>query len=288
MRRQLVASFLVLLIGLIGAALAVAQETTTGSIAGQVVDAQGAPVPGATVTLTSNQGSKTFVTDGQGRFFAPYLTPGTYSVRVELTGFSPVEQKDITVHLGQRLELTGLVLKVGGLQEVVEVVGAAPVVDISSTTVGGVLDADTLKRVPVGRNFTDALYLIPGVSSSGGVGRANPSMAGSSGLDNNYVVDGVNITNTGYGGIGSYSIVFGSLGTGVTGDFVKETQVKTAGFEAEYGQSTGGVVNVLTQSGTNNIHGSLFRLPQPAEPRLRLAAGDDRQRHGEHDRFPGG
>jgi outer membrane lipoprotein SlyB len=72
MRRQLVASFLVLLIGLIGAALAVAQETTTGSIAGQVVDAQGAPVPGATVTLTSNQGSKTFVTDGQGRFFAPY------------------------------------------------------------------------------------------------------------------------------------------------------------------------------------------------------------------------
>jgi hypothetical protein len=263
MRRQLVASFLVLLIGLIGAALAVAQETTTGSIAGQVVDAQGAPVPGATVTLTSNQGSKTFVTDGQGRFFAPYLTPGTYSVRVELTGFSPVEQKDITVHLGQRLELTGLVLKVGGLQEVVEVVGAAPVVDISSTTVGGVLDADTLKRVPVGRNFTDALYLIPGVSSSGGVGRANPSMAGSSGLDNNYVVDGVNITNTGYGGIGSYSIVFGSLGTGVTGDFVKETQVKTAGFEAEYGQSTGGVVNVLTQSGTNNIHGSLFGYLSP-------------------------
>lgn len=260
MRRQLIWSFLVLLIG---ATLAAAQETTTGSIAGQVVDAQGAPVPGATVTLTSNQGSKTFVTDNQGRFFAPYLTPGTYSARVELSGFSPIEQKDITVHLGQRAELAGLVLKVGGLQEVVEVVGAAPVIDTSSTTAGGVLDADTLKRVPVGRNFTDALYLIPGVSSSGGVGRANPSMGGASGLDNNYVVDGVNITNTGFGGIGSYSIVFGSLGTGVTSDFIKETQVKTAGFEAEYGQSTGGVVNVVTQSGTNDIHGSLFGYLSP-------------------------
>src|SRR5712692_2110534 len=163
MRRQLVWSFLVLLIG---AAFAVAQETTTGSIAGQVVDAQGAPVPGATVTLTSNQGSKTFVTDGQGRFFAPYLTPGTYSVRAELAGFSPVEQKNVTVRLGQRVELSGLVLKVGGLEEVVEVVGAAPVIDTSSTTGGAVLDSESLKRIPVGRNFTDTLYLVAGVSSS--------------------------------------------------------------------------------------------------------------------------
>src|SRR6185436_18247440 len=223
MRRQLAWSVLFLLLG---AAFATAQETTSGSIAGQVVDAQGSPVPGATVTVTSSQGSKSVVTDGQGRFFAPYLTPGAYTVRAELAGFSPVEQKNVNVRLGQRLELTGLVLKVGGIEEVVQVVGAAPVIDTSSTTVGGVLDAETLKRVPVGRNFTDALYLVPGVSSSGGVGRANPSMGGASGLDNNYVVDGVNITNTGFGGIGSYSIVFGSLGTGVTSDFIKETQVK--------------------------------------------------------------
>jgi len=123
MRRQLVWSFLVLFIG---AALAAAQEITTGSIAGQVVDAQGAAVPGATVTVTSSQGSKTFVTDNQGRFFAPYLTPAIYTVRVELAGFSPVEQKNVNVRLGQRLELPGLVLKVGGLEEVVEVVGAPP------------------------------------------------------------------------------------------------------------------------------------------------------------------
>jgi hypothetical protein len=239
-----------------------AQETTSGSITGEVVDAQGAPVPGATVTLTSGQGPKTFVTDSNGRFFAPYLTPGKYALRVELSGFSPVEQKNIDVRLGQRLELSGLTLKVGGLEEVVEVVGSAPVVDTSSTTAGGVLDNDAMKRIPVGRNFTDTLYLVPGVSNSG-VGSSNPSVSGGSGLENNYVVDGVNITNSGYGAVGSYSIVFGSLGSGVTTDFIKETQVKTAGFEAEYGQSTGGVVNVVTQSGTNAFSGSVFGFFAP-------------------------
>jgi hypothetical protein len=163
------------------------------------------------------------VTDAEGRFFAPYLTPGIYSVRVELTGFTPVQQKDINVRLGQRTTLSGLVLKVGGLEEVVEVVGAAPVVDVSSTTAGGTLDSEQMKHLPVGRNFTQTLYLVPGVSDSSGVGNANPSIGGASGLENNYVVDGVNITNTGYGGVGSYSIVFGSLGAGVTTDFIKET-----------------------------------------------------------------
>jgi hypothetical protein len=260
MRRQLVWALLLVAASF---GLASAQETTTGSITGHVIDAQGAPVPGATISVTSAQGTKTFVTDGTGRFFAPFLTPGRYSVKVELTGFSAVEQKNIDVRLGQRLELPGLVLKVGGLQEVVEVVGAAPIIDTSSTTVGGTLDSETLKRLPVGRNFTDTLYLVPGVSDSGGVGRANPSVSGASGLENNYIVDGVNITNTGYGGVGSYSIIFASLGTGVTTDFIKETQVKTAGFEAEYGQSTGGVVNIVTQSGTNAFHGSAFGYFRP-------------------------
>ncbi len=239
------------------AGLASAQETTSGSIAGQVLDDQGAAMPGATVTLTSAQGTKTYVSDGSGRFFAPFLTPGQYSLRVELTGFSPVERKSIDVRLGQRVSLD-FTLKVGQISEIVEVVGAAPVVDTSSTTAGGVLDSAQLQMLPVGRNMTDTLYLVPGVSSSGRMGRANPSVGGGSGLENNYVVDGVNITNTGYGAIGSYSIVFGSLGSGVTTDFIKETQVKTAGFEAEYGQTTGGVVNVVTKSGTNNFHGSVY------------------------------
>jgi hypothetical protein len=240
---------------------AVAQETTTGSLAGVVTDTTGGLMPGVTVVLTSEQGVKTFVTDTEGRFFAPYLTPGRYTVRAELSGFTAVERKNVDVRLGQRLELS-FTLTVGAVEEVVEVTGSAPVVDTSSTTVGGVLDNEALKHLPVGRRFSDTLYLVPGVSTSG-VGQANPAMAGASGLENNYVVDGVNITNTGYGALGSYSIVFGSLGNGVTTDFIKETQVKTAGFEAEYGQATGGVVNVVTNSGTNTFHGSVYGFIRP-------------------------
>ena len=260
MRRQLIWAVALVLAtcGLIQA-----QETTSGSLTGTVMDAQGAAVPGATVVLTSDQGNKTFTTDAGGRFFAPFLTPGKYNVRVELTGFSPVEQKNIDVHLGQRLEVAGLVLKVGGLEEVVEVVGSAPVIDTSSTTTGGVLDSATLSHLPVGRNFTETLYLVPGVSDSSGLGRANPSIGGGSGLENNYVVDGVNITDTGFGAIGAYNSTYGSLGSGVTTDFIKETQVKTGGFEAEYGQATGGVVNVVTKSGGNEMHGTVFGFMRP-------------------------
>jgi hypothetical protein len=259
MRRQLIWA-LALVLATFGVASA---QETTGSLAGEVLDNQGAAVPGATVTVTSGQGARTFVTDANGKFFAPYLTPGTYSVRVELAGFSPVEQKGINVSLGKRFDL-GFTLKVGDITETVEVIGSAPVIDTTSTTAGGNLDSEALKRLPVGRNFTQTLYLVPGVSDSSGVGNANPSIGGASGLENNYVVDGVNISNQGFGGVGVYSIVFGSLGTGVTTDFIKETQVKTAGFEAEYGQATGGVVNVVTKSGTNDFHGSLFGYFAPA------------------------
>ena len=127
-----------------------------------------------------------------------------------------------------------------------------------------------LKDIPVGRRISDTLYLAPGVSSSGSAGRANPSISGSTGLDNQYVVDGVNITNQGYGALGSYSIVFGSLGNATPFDFVQEVQVKTGGYEAEFGQSTGGVVNVITKSGSNDLHGSVFGYARPSGRRGRL------------------
>jgi hypothetical protein len=158
-----------------------AQETTSGSIAGGVVDPQGAPVPGAVVTISSDQGSRDLVTDQRGRFFAPYLTPAVYSVRVELTGFSPIERANIVVRLGQRVELP-FELEVGTVEEVVQVTAQSPVVDMSSTTAGGVLDSDSLQALPVGRRFTETLYMVPGVSNGSGVGEANPSINGSSGL----------------------------------------------------------------------------------------------------------
>src|SRR6185436_6944246 len=116
--------------------------------------------------------------------------------------------------------------EVGGLSEVVQVTGAASVVDTSSTTIGAVINTDDLRAIPVGRTFAATLYLTPGVSSSGTAGFQNPSISGGTGLENQYVVDGTNVTNTGYGGLGSYSITFGSLGNATPYDFIKEVQVK--------------------------------------------------------------
>jgi Carboxypeptidase regulatory-like domain len=167
---------------LIAASMGAAQENTTGSIAGRVVDPQSLPVPGAAVTVLTPQGSRTFTTDSEGRFFAPFLTPGQYEVKVELQGFKTVDRRNVDVRLGQRVDLT-LTLDVGPLSESVQVNAASPIVDTSTTTTGAVIDSDTL-------------YLAPGVSSGGQAGTANPSLSGGSGLENQYVVDGV-ITKSG-------------------------------------------------------------------------------------------
>ena len=140
----------------------------------------------------------------------------------------------------------------------------APVVVDAVSTTGATLTSEQLQRVPVGRTVSDTLYLAPGVSSSGTAGSANPSISGASGLDNQYVIDGANVTNMGYGAIGSYSIIFGSLGQATPFDFIQEVQVKTGGYEAEFGQATGGVVNVVTKSGTNELNGSAFVYGRPS------------------------
>jgi hypothetical protein len=238
-----------------------AQETT-GAIRGRIQDPQGLPIPGVTVTVTGPQGTQTAVTDSDGRFNFAFLTPGTYAVRAELQGFKTAEKPHIIVSLGQTVDMP-LRMEVGGISETVNVTGAPTVIDTTSTTTGANIDAETLARVPIGRRVSDTLYMAPGVSSSGSAGSANPSISGGSGLDNQYVIDGVNVTNQGYGALGSYSIVFGSLGNATPFDFIKEVQVKTGGYEAEFGQSTGGVVNIVTKSGSNDVRGSLFGYARP-------------------------
>ena len=259
MRFRLVSAVLVLLLASAGIALA---QETTGSIRGRVIDSQSLAVPGAAVTAAGPQGSKNTTSDGEGRFTIPFLTPGLYDIRAELQGFKATEQKAISVGLGQGVDVS-LRMEVGGVSETVQVNATATAVDTRSTTIGSVLDTENLKNIPVGRRVSDALYLAPGVSSSGSAGTANPSISGGTGLENQYVVDGANVTNVGYGGIGSYSVIFGSLGNATPYDFVKEIQVKTGGYEAEFGQATGGVVNVVTKSGTNNLRGSVFAYSQP-------------------------
>ena len=254
----------VVIIALIAGSIAgrAAAQDTTGVISGRIVDGQALALPGVTVKATGAQGAKTTITDGEGRFTIPFLTPGLYVVQAELVGFKPVDQSGVQVRLGQAVELQ-LTMQIGEVKETVEVTAVSPTIDTTNTTIGANLDSATLSRLPVGRRFSDTLYLAPGVSTGGNVGTANPSIEGSSGLENQYVVDGVNITNGGYGALGSYSIVFGSLGNGTPYDFMQEVQVKTGGYEAEFGQATGGVINVVTKSGSNALKGSGFGYARP-------------------------
>jgi hypothetical protein len=248
-------------VSLLVGSTAMAQETT-GTISGRTVDSQGLVLPGVTITATGPQGVKTTVTDGEGRFTLAFLTPGSYTVRAELQGFSSTDRTAIVVRVGQTVDIP-FTMRIGALEETVRVVSTTPVVDTTSAAIGASLDSTTLSRLPVGRRFSDTLYLVPGVSTGGNVGIANPSVEGSSGLENQYVVDGANITNGGYGALGSYSVVFGSLGNGTPFDFMQDVQVKTGGYEAEFGQATGGVINVVTKSGSNVLKGSAFGYTRP-------------------------
>ena len=246
---------------LVGSGAGIAQETT-GTINGRVVDDQGLAMPGVTITVTGTQGARVVTTDAEGRFAAPFLTPGKYEVRAELQGFRAAQLENVTVALGQTVDIP-LQMEIGLIAETVEVVGASDVVNTRTTTTGANITSELLQQVPVGRHVASATYLAPGVSSSGTAGANNPSIAGGSGLDNQYVIDGVNVTNQGYGALGSYSIVFGSLGNATPFDFIQEVQVKTGGYEAEFGQSIGGLVNVITKSGSNQVAGSIFGYTRP-------------------------
>ncbi len=266
------------LLALLLASSSLYAQETTGTVRGRIVDAQGLAIPGVTVTVTGTQGAKSAVSDAEGRFNIPFLTPGVYTLSAELQGFKTVTHAGANVGLGQTLDVP-LTMQVGGLSETINVSGAPTVIDTTSTTTGAVLGSDMLNQVPVGRRLSDTLYIAPGVSSSGSAGSANPSMAGGSGLDNQYVIDGVNVTNQGYGAFGAYSIEFGSLGNGTPFDFLQEVQVKTGGYEAEFGQSTGGIVNVVTKSGSNTIRGSAFGYARPEEHGGHVDAVSIAQRH---------
>jgi len=233
-----------------------AQSSTTGVIEGRVRDQAGNPVADATVTGIANRAPSATVTDSQGRYTLANLPPGEYKVRAEATGKSAVVLDGVSVSINTRSRVD--ITLVAGQAETVTVTAEAPVVDTKSVTTGGNFKVTNfIDQLPVGRNLASALTLAPGVESGGGTGTGNNSISGSSGLENSYIVDGVNITNTGYGGIGSFNIIYGSLGTGVTYDFLEEVQVKTGGIDVEYGQATGGVINTVVKTGNNELSGAV-------------------------------
>ena len=254
---------LVVVLCLCAASVFAQDRSTTGSIAGTVTDATGAAVQNATVTVTGETlpTPRTATTGDEGTFNFDGLIPGAYTLKVEMTGFKGASVTGLEVNVGRASSIS-IKLEPGQVSEVVTVSGTAAT-DLSSTAVGQNLSDTLFQNIPVQRSVTSLFYLAPGVADSGKGGAANPSISGGSALDNLYIADGVNITDSAFGGLGTFTRNYGTLGTGINTSFIKEVQVKTGGFEPQYGQSQGGIVNIITQSGGNEYHGALYGFMRP-------------------------
>src|SRR5437868_68658 len=261
-----------------------AESSVRGNLAGIVVDNSGAVVPGSKVTLSGPTGTRNVNTNDQGQFIFPLLTPGYYSLKVEKQGFKSADIKSVEIVTNKTSNLrVGMVP--GEATTIVEVSANAIQVDTTSTAVSSNLTDTFYSQVPVPRGVTSLFYAAPGVTGGGGTGAANPSISGGTGLENNYIADGVSITDGGFGGIGVYSRVYGSLSTGINLSFVKEVQVKTGGFEAQYGRSTGGIVQIVTKSGGSALHGVIGGYFAPDSFEADRKQADDFQLGSADQRF---
>ncbi len=242
----------VLALGLAGPVLA----QTTGRITGTVVDAQGGAIPGATVTATSPQlqGARTATTDSTGQYQLPTLPPGKYTVKADLSGFQTATRQNVSLELDQTATVN-LTLQVAGVEQALTVTAAPPTVDVTSTTGGITAGQNIFSQLPVQRNFYAVSRLAPGVnedlqlvSDDGLPAVVGPAAHGSTGAENQYIIEGLNMTG----------IIAGQERKTINFDFIQDVNVKTEGMNAEYGRTTGAVIEAITKSGGNTYHGGLF------------------------------
>jgi len=232
-----------------------AQDITSGSIQGVVVDEQGAVVPGASVEARNiaTNFNRTFTTDDEGRYTLLSLPSGTYVVSVSKQGFSRLNQENVVVTVGRLVSLN-MTLRVSGVSGEVTVT-TTPTIDTVKTESSTTINEKAIENTPIlGRKFEDLLTLTPGVAITQGPDGDEINFAGQRGIFNNVSLDGGDYNNG----------FFGEQAGGqraaidITLDAVKEFQVIATGASAEYGRTAGGIINVITKSGTNDIHGSAF------------------------------
>jgi hypothetical protein len=236
--------------------LAAQSQITTGVIQGSVTDTSGAVLPGVSVEVRNVETnlSRSLVTDHEGRFVALQLPPGRYSLTFTLAGFATLVQENIILTVGQSVRLN-TEMKVSGVAETVTVTTQTPTVETARTASATTLNQTTVETTPIlGRKFEDLLTLTPGVSVVQGPDGDEITFAGQRGVFNNISLDGGDYNN------GFFGEQMGGqrAAIDITLDAVKEFQVVAVGANAEYGRTAGGVVNVITKSGTNELRGSLF------------------------------
>jgi Carboxypeptidase regulatory-like domain/TonB dependent receptor-like, beta-barrel len=253
MRRLLFGSALLLLFS---SASAFAQQTT-GNVTGRVVDQQGAAIPGASITAKNPATgfTRTEVSDAEGIYRLSALPVGIYEVLAELTGFASVSKQDVEVNVGQTVAID-FGLKVATIAETVTVTGATPLIETTSSSVGGVVSTRRIETIPLnGRQFANLAATIPGV----GLGfhtdptkstQYSPQINGGNGRNLNYQIDGGDNNDDTVGGLLQLFPL----------EAIQEFNFQTQRFKAEYGRSNGGVLNVVTKSGTNQWSGSGFEF----------------------------
>jgi hypothetical protein len=237
-------------------------QTDTGTILGTVDDSSGGGIPGAAVTIR-NEGTnltQKVTTNASGDFTSAPLAIGTYRVTVTAAGFGTKVLSELTLRVSDRMRLP-ITLSPGQVQQTVEVSGQSPLIDTASTTLGGVVTEQQVHDLPInGRSVASLLQLVPGVELNGS---GNQLSIGGKGTFSNegglhFLLDGGDASRVDYDDMNN---TYGSSAGRVSRasvDAVQEFRVYTDSYSAEYGQTQGGVINLITKSGTNSLHASLF------------------------------
>jgi hypothetical protein len=230
-------------------------RATSADLSGVVYDSSEAVLPGVAVTVTNKDTgvTRTSFTDRDGRYAILALPPGTYRVRAELSGFAPQVLEDVALMLGSSVDVN-FVLALAGVQEQVTVIVESPILDTHKTAVASVVSQQQIESLPInGRNFISFSLITPGVSTDrtpqqGASATSGLTFAGQRGRSNNITVDGVDNNDA---AVGAVRATFSQ-------EAVREFQVLTNSYSAEFGKASGGVVNIVTKSGTNVLSGNLF------------------------------
>ena len=241
--------------------VAFAQDFTTGTLSGTVTNTAGQPISGATVTVTQNgrAQSRTLTTDAMGRFRASQIPVGGYTVSIASAGYETYTDSNVRVTLGGAADFQFTIGAVGGsassVDDVVVVGTRSASIDFDRTTTGITVDVqETFDRIPTQRNLAAIQLLAPSTSQGDGAFGNQISIAGSSVAENVYYVNGFNITN--------FRTFVG--GNTVPFEFYQQIDVKTGGYQAEFGRSTGGAVIAVTRSGSDEFHGGLNYYIEPS------------------------
>jgi len=243
-------------------------QVTGATVSGTVTDPSGGVVANATVSITNTATAVTreVTSDSAGLYNIPNLIPGLYDVKISAAGFSTSLQSGVALSVGQQLQLN-FSLKVGAQTSTVQVTEAAPQIDLTSSALSGQVESETVRELPLnGRDWTSLAQLQPGVkqietqmafatSARGNRGFGGEmTVSGQRSTYNNYRIDGISVNDYAMAAPGNV------IGLVLGVDAVQEFEVLTSGFPAEYGRATGGIVNAISRSGTNQFHGGVYEF----------------------------